>query len=579
MELRDLGIIYTKVPNFMSYSDGKIIELFIIHKNNESIFLVNVDFKDTYGKKKTGLFNLDLENKKLNCLCKENCVEYFEYLDLISENKIFNKIKRYIEKTKKDEILVEYNNNFVYVDKNSKINKVKSESEITFCDNKKTLKNKVCILHGSPGLNTNFVQIDNSLIKKDDFLNIDYSTKVDIFIKINGKKYTDFGNIKSTTINNNEMSFLIEPLEASLLSKSLFGNLNFNKISPGEIISVMMNTTKTAKLGKIDAINNIKRKFKYITILNNYEIKEDELFIGDLVLSKKIKEVDINKIKPSSSKYTYVSVYVIANNISEAKDKAVKKINNIKNFIELIEKNSSIYQMYNKGNTLSNWDIDRLFIDYRLSNQFYIYNIFDSSQYVYGSNNNLTIKNYGLLTNESEILKYKKQIEKIIYNYTEKENKLFNAMFWLNKSLELINNDLYHSIIYLNIAIEYATSNEKCPTLEDDYPELKDILIEIKSLIDNKDLNKKSKEIINDKFNSIINDNSINKRFYSMLKRLNVNFSKNHMENYKKIRKARNDIIHNNNEINITPHDIIDCYILVSKVIFYKITEEQNEYI
>lgn len=579
MKLRELGIIYTKAPNFMGYSDGKIMELFIIHKNNEAFFLVNVDFKDPNGKKKTGLFSLDLENKKLNCLCKEDCIEYLEYLDLISENKIFSKIKGYIEKNKKDEILVEYNNNFVYVDKNSKINKVKSESEITFCDNKATLKNKVCILHGSPGLNTNLVQIDNNLIKKDNFLNIDYSTKVDIFIKINSEKYTDFGNIKSTTINNSKMTFLIEPLEASLLSKSLFGNLNFNKISPGEIINVMMNTTKTAKIGKIDATNNIKRKFKYITILNNYEIIDDELFIGDLILSKKIKEVDINKIKPSSSKYTYVSMYVIANNISDAKDEAIKKINNIKNFIELIEKNSSIYQMYNKGNTLSNWDIDRLFIDYRLSNQFYIYNIFDSSQFVYGSNNSLTIKNYGLLTNESEILKYKNQIEKIIYNYNEKESKLFNAMFWLNKSLELINNDLYHSIIYLNIAIEYATNNEKCPTLEDDYPELKDTLIEIKSLIDNKDLDKKVKDIINNKFNSIINDNSINKRFYSMLKRLNIDFSKRHMENYKNIRKARNDIIHNNNEINITQHDIIDCYILVSKVIFYKITEEQNEYI
>lgn len=579
MELRELGIIYTKVPNFMDYSDGKIMELFIIHKNNEAFFLVNVDFKDPDGKKKTGLFSLDLENKKLNYLCKEDCIEYLEYLDLISENKIFSKIKGDIEKNKKDEILVEYNNNFVYVDKNSKINKVKSESEITFCDNKATLKNKVCILHGSPGLNTNLVQIDNNLIKKDNFLNIDYSTKVDIFIKINSENYTDFGNIKSTTINNSKMTFLIEPLEASLLSKSLFGNLNFNKISPGEIINVMMNTTKTAKTGKIDATNNIKRKFKYITILNNYEIIDDELIIGDLILSKKIKEVDINKIKPSSSKYTYVSMYVIANNISDAKDEAIKKINNIKNFIELIEKNSSIYQMYNKGNTLSNWDIDRLFIDYRLSNQFYIYNIFDSSQFVYGSNNSLTIKNYGLLTNESEILKYKNQIEKIIYNYNEKESKLFNAMFWLNKSLELINNDLYHSIIYLNIAIEYATNNEKCPTLEDDYPELKDTLIEIKSLIDNKDLDKKVKDIINNKFNSIINDNSINKRFYSMLKRLNIDFSKRHMENYKNIRKARNDIIHNNNEINITQHDIIDCYILVSKVIFYKITEEQNEYI
>ena len=210
---------------------------------------------------------------------------------------------------------------------------------------------------------------------------------------------------------------------------------------------------------------------------------------------------------------------------------------------------------------------------------FYIYNIFDSSQFVYGSNKNFTIKNYGLLTNESEIIKYKNQLEKTIYNYSDKKNKLFNAIFWLNKSLEVINTDLYQSVIYLNIAIEYTTNNEKCPTLEEDYPDLKDILSEIKELIENKNLDSKLKEIINSKFNSIINDNSINKRFYSMLKRLNIEFSDRHIDNYKNIRKARNDIIHNNNEINITQHDIIDCYMLVSKVVFYKITENQNEYI
>lgn len=579
MELRNLGIIYNKVPNFMNYTDGKIIELFVIHDNNESFFLVNVDFIDSSGKKKTGLFNIDIINNKLNSLRKEDCIKYLEYLDLVLNKNIFLKIKKYIENSNKDKELIEYNNHFVYFDKNSEINKIKSESTTIFSDNQKTIENNVCILHCSPGLNTNYAKINNTLINKDDFINIDYSTKVDLKIQIEDKEYTDFGNIKSTINNDCELSFLIEPLEASLLSKSLLDNLNFNKISPGEIINVMLNTTKTAKVGKIDYTDKKKRKFRYITVLNNYEINVDELFIGDLIFSKKIKEVEINKIKPSSSKFTYISIYIIADNISDAKDIAVKKINNIKNFIELIEKNSSIYHMYNKSSTLSNWDIDKLFIDYKLSEQFYIYNIFDSSQFVYGSNKNFTIKNYGLLTNESEIIKYKNQLEKTIYNYSDKKNKLFNAIFWLNKSLEVINTDLYHSVIYLNIAIEYTTNNEKCPTLEEDYPDLKDTLSEIKELIENKNIDSKLKEIINSKFNSIINDNSINKRFYSMLKRLNIEFSDRHIDNYKKIRKARNNIIHNNNEINITQHDIIDCYMLVSKVVFYKITEDQNEYI
>lgn len=579
MELHELNIIYKKVPNFFDYSNGKIIELFVVHRNNNSAFFVNVSFADRNNKKKIGLFNLDIKNNKINSISKDEYLDYLDYIDKVTEKKIYSKICEYGRACKKEKQIIEYNNHFISIDNNEKIVTYKSKSNIIFEDNKKEFQNNICVLHSSPGLNTNYVQIKNDLIKKDDFRNIDYSTKVDLKIIIESKEYTDFGNIKLNSISNDNISFLVEPLEASLLSRTLLNELNFNKVSPGEIINVMLNTSKTAKAGKIDSTNNIKRKFKYITILNNYDISEDEIYIGDVIFSKKIKEVDISKIKPYSSKYTYVSIFIIADNISDAKEVAIKKINNIKNFIELLEKNSSIYQMYNKSTKLSNWNIDKLFIDYKLSDQFYIYNILDSSQCVYGSNKNITLKNYGLLTNESEIIKYKNQLENTIFNYGKKENKLFNAMFWLNRSLEAINNDLYHSIIYLNIAIEYSASNETCPTLEDDYPDLKDTLEEIKKIIEEKQLKEESKKILDDKIKAIINDNSLNKRFFSMLKRLNIEILDRQKDNYLKVRKARNDIIHNNNEIDITQHNIIDCYILISKVIFHKITEGTNEYI
>ena len=51
------------------------------------------------------------------------------------------------------------------------------------------------------------------------------------------------------------------------------------------------------------------------------------------------------------------------------------------------------------------------------------------------------------------------------------------------------------------------------------------------------------------------------------------------IKNYKSIRQARNDIIHNNNDIDVTQHNVIDCYMMISKVIFFKITEGQDEYI
>lgn len=579
MELHELNIIYKNVPNFFDYSNGKIIELFVVHKNNNSAFFVNVSFADRNNKKKVGLFNLDIKNNKINSISKDEYLDYLDYIDQVTEKKIYSKLCEYVKACKKDKQIIEYNNHFIFIDNDEKISKYKSKSNITFEDNKKEFQNNICVLHSSPGLNTNYVQIKKNLIKKEDFLNIDYSTKVDLKIIIESKEYTDFGNIKSNSISNENISFLVELLEASLLSKTLLNELNFNKVSPGEIINVMLNTSKTAKVGKIDATNNIKRKFKYVTILNNYEINEDEIYIGDVIFSKKIKEVDISKIKPYSIKYTYVSIFIIADNISDAKEVAIKKINNIKNFIELLEKNSSIYQMYNKSSKLSNWNIDKLFIDYKLSDQFYIYNILDSSQCVYGSNKNITLKKYGLLANESEIIKYKNQLEHTIFNYGKKENKLFNAMFWLNRSLEAINNDISHAVIYLNIAIEYVTNGETCATLEEDFPDIKNTITKIRKLINDDITKPELKDMLNNKITNLINDSSVNKRFYSLVTRLNIKFTPKQEDNYKKIRDARNDIMHNNKEIDITQHNIIDCYIMISKVIFYKITEGIDEYI
>ena len=208
MELHELNIIYKNVPNFFNYTNGKIVELFVIHKDNNSAFFGNISFIDSSNKKKIGLFNLDIKNNKINSISKDEYLDYLDYIDKVTEKKIYSKICEYVRLCKKEKQIIEYNNHFVSIDNNEKIVTYKSKSNITFEDNKKEFQNNICVLHSSPGLNTNYVQIKNDLIKKEDFLNIDYSTKVDLKIIIESKEYTDFGNIKSNSISNDNISVI-----------------------------------------------------------------------------------------------------------------------------------------------------------------------------------------------------------------------------------------------------------------------------------------------------------------------------------------------------------------------------------
>ena len=51
MKLHELNIIYKNVPNFFNYTNGKIVELFVIHKDNNSAFFVNISLIDVVRRK------------------------------------------------------------------------------------------------------------------------------------------------------------------------------------------------------------------------------------------------------------------------------------------------------------------------------------------------------------------------------------------------------------------------------------------------------------------------------------------------------------------------------------------------
>lgn len=574
MKLHELGIINTQIPKFGPYTNGKISNLYIIYKSKKISTYVSVNFQES---KKSGLFFYDINENTINCLNKKECEENLSLIDKVLDKENYSKFIYYIANTKKEKEIIEIKNFFIPIDNNSENSLYDANAEIIIKEIDKRVECNICVLHSSSGMGKTFINFDCENISKSELQHINFSSMIDISLNFSKKEIINFGNIVKFESEIDKINMVIDSIPGYLLSKHILGELNFNNLSPGEMVNLIINSTKAVRVGQIEGITSIKRKFKYITILNNFDIEEDEIFIGDIVISKKIREKD--KFKLNSGKYVYISIYVVADTINEAKQIAFNKISNVINFIELVNKNSCFYKLYNKNKEYNKWDIEDLLVDFKLNDQFYIYNIIFPEQSAYGSNKNLIIKKIGKISNTSEILEFKEQLEPIVYNYDEKKNKMFNAIFWLNKTLQTLFYDINQSIIYINIAIEYSVSQEPPQNYYGDYPELEDLVNEFRKIIDSKIINKKLNSQVKNIVAKIQYDNSVNARFFNMMERMKINLTEKQEQNYRNIRKARNSIIHNNEEIDITQHDIIECYMTISKVIFYRITEEINEFI
>lgn len=574
MELHELGIINTQVPKFGPYTGGKIDNLYIVFKNEKVSFYVSINFQES---NKRGLFFYDINKNTINGLNKKECEESLSLIQKVLDKENYSNFIYYISNSKKEKEIIEIGNYFIPIDNNSKNPLYDANAEIIIKEIDKKVECNICVIHSSFVRGKTFINFDSKNISKSELNNVNFSSMIYISLCFGKKEIINYGNIINFESKMDKINMIIDSIPGYLLSKYVLGELNFNNLSPGEMVNIIINSTKAVRVGRIDGINSIKRKFKYITIINNFEIEEDEIFIGDIIISKKIREKD--KFKFISGKYAYISIYIVADTINEAKQIAFNKISNVINFIELVNKNSCFYKLYNKNKEFNKWDLDNLLVDYKLNDQFYIYNTLFPEQSVYGSNKNLIVKKTGKISDTSEIMKFKEQFESIVYDYDEKKNKMFNAVFWLNKTLQTLFYDINQSIIYINIAIEYSVSQESSQNYYYDYPELEELANELKKITDakikDKGLNKRVKNIIA----NIQYDNSVNARFFNMLDRMKITLTEKQEKNYRTIRNARNSIIHNNEEIDITQQDIIECYMTISKVIFHRITEEINEFI
>ena len=570
MNLRELNIIYNKVPNFMQLTDGQIIGLYMIFENEFVQFAVEIRYSDK-DENKIGLFGFDIENKVIINLTKEEYSNILEKINKVNKRNHYYVIKQGIEKLVEVQNIVECDKYFIVISKDSTQPKYKSESYINFIEIDYKIKTNNAVLYCSPNIATSYCKIESSNMDKNKLKDINYLTKVEVNIAYNNNIYNDFGNIIKTEKINNYVDIIIEPVQATLLETLILDKIYFNQVTPAEMIKVMSNLTNAFEVGKIDGEKRNIRKYKYITTLNNFELESEILQIGDTIFSKNVEDVDIEKIKPNSKKYIYISTYITAETIAEAQKNAIKKIEIILNIMQLIEKNSCLYRLYNEKEELNEWNIRKIFTDYRMGEKFYIFNIFETEQSVYGSNKEFIIKNYGYLSDECDLAVYNDEINFLISNNIEKKDNLPSAIYWLNKGIEEINIDLNKCVLYLNIALEYCANGEKGESFFVQQSEATEIFENISNYIDKNYNNNAVATEIKNKLKWTLSSASLANRFETMLKKLNINYTQEQFNTYNKIRDARNDIIHGRKKVKVQKQDIIDCYMFLSKVMFYKL--------
>ena len=570
MNLRELNIIYNKVPNFMQLTDGQIIGLYMIFENEFVQFAVEIRYSDK-DENKIGLFGFDIENKVIINLTKEEYSNILEKINKVNKRNHYYVIKQGIEKLVEVQNIVECDKYFIVISKDSTQPKYKSESYINFIEIDYKIKTNNAVLYCSPNIATSYCKIESSNMDKNKLKDINYLTKVEVNIAYNNNIYNDFGNIIKTEKINNYVDIIIEPVQATLLETLILDKIYFNQVTPAEMIKVMSNLTNAFEVGKIDGEKRNIRKYKYITTLNNFELESEILQIGDTIFSKNVEDVDIEKIKPNSKNYIYISTYITAETIAEAQKNAIKKIEIILNIMQLIEKNSCLYRLYNEKEELNEWNIRKIFTDYRMGEKFYIFNIFETEQSVYGSNKEFIIKNYGYLSDECDLAVYNDEINFLISNNIEKKDNLPSAIYWLNKGIEEINIDLNKCVLYLNIALEYCANGEKGESFFVQQSEATEIFENISNYIDKNYNNNAVATEIKNKLKWTLSSASLANRFETMLKKLNINYTEEQFNTYNKIRDARNDIIHGRKKVKVQKQDIIDCYMFLSKVMFYKL--------
>jgi hypothetical protein len=321
----------------------------------------------------------------------------------------------------------------------------------------------------------------------------------------------------------------------------------------------------------------------YLVLLpiENLLLKNPEFGFGDV--SFITKDEAFNRFKGFEEQYnynllhqfdTYAQTIVESNNAYDAYLLGMQKVQAAIDMIILLSKNERVFNFYNLGNDLNEWNRSRLYQNPKCSSFYYVENILSLEKMLGNSkdkwaNNSLIVDSrFEKMIRELEFFEeelYKKQTEQ----HTVLEKQLFNALKWLNRSWKTEN--IEDKIIYTNISMEFLVDKVKT----DPYlPE--EIIREFKLML--KQLLKEKSDIFTEEHSRKIKEKSLGKlndpplkiKLQTLIRQLGLNLTEDDFKKIWEVRKYRNNLVHGRGELEIDSRNVLYANILLGEFIVNK---------
>lgn len=266
---------------------------------------------------------------------------------------------------------------------------------------------------------------------------------------------------------------------------------------------------------------------------------------------------------------------VEADNIFDAYQDALKKIQSAIELILLATKNDRIFNGYNLDFEFNRWSKFNLYQNPQCSTYYYVENIIGFEKIFSDSKKNRD--NISLNINpdtKEELLKleyYEKQFQKRLLNTSP---QIFNSLKWLIRSWRAEN--VEDKIIYTNISLEFLVDNVKTePYLPKDV--VKEFKNDLKSILNSKVIYSEDiKMKIKEKSLGALSNPPLKVKVQKLISDLEVPISEKEFNKLWVVRSYRNDLVHGRGNLNIEPENVLVANLALGELITYQLKAEES---
>ncbi|WP_249849624.1 hypothetical protein [Bacillus subtilis] len=272
---------------------------------------------------------------------------------------------------------------------------------------------------------------------------------------------------------------------------------------------------------------------------------------------------------------TFAQTIVESDNVYDAYLLGRQKVQDAIDMIILLSKNERVFNLYNLGNELNEWNRLRLYQNPKCSSLYYVENLVGVENILGDSKNTWENNSLGVDSQFEKVFRELDWYEEKLYKkqtgqQSTLDKQLFNALKWLNRSWKA--EDIEDKVIYTNIAMEFLVDKiETDPFLPDE------IIREFKKLL--KQLLKEQSDTFTEEYSRKIKEKSLGKlkdpplkiKVQTLIRHLSIPITDEDFSKLWKVRDYRNDLVHGRDELKINPENVLSANILLGELIVYRL--------